>query len=182
MFLINSEISCENSVFENSGYTQSLDVRSYSKGSEHLEGWVYSKQHLVGVLNKMNPGLAEASGFPCTPSLPYVWGHMSILMDLAYNRSKLSVFPSFKSFGIDANNHMLSLDLLFCHWYCIIICFSKSLKEIVVPFFDILRKDKLKWKQKNGENCEKFFLALSLTLVKLKKLRRAEQSLKISLY
>lgn len=115
MFLINSEISCENSVFENSGYTQSLDVRSYSKGSEHLEGWVYSKQHLVGVLNKMNPGLAEASGFPCTPSLPYVRGHMSILMDLAYNRSKLSVFPSFKSFGIDANNHMLSLDLLFCH-------------------------------------------------------------------
>lgn len=182
MFLINSEIICENSVFENSGYTEFSDVRIYSKGSERLKGWVYSKQHFICVLNKMNPGLSEASGFPCTSSLPYVLGHMSILMDLAYKRSKLSVFSSFKNFGRDANNHMMSLKLLFCHWYCIIICFSKSLKEIVVPFFDILRKDKLKWEQKNGKNCEKFSLALSLTFVKLKKLKRAEQSLKISLY
>lgn len=111
-----------------------------------------------------------------------VQGHMSTLMGLPYNRSKLPVLSSFKSFAIGANNHMMSLDLLFCHWYCIIICFSKSLKEIVVPFFDILRKDKLKWEQKNGKNCEKFSLALSLTFVKLKKLKRAEQSLKISLY
>lgn len=182
MFLINSEIICENSVFENSEYTEFSDVRIYSKGSERLKGWVYSKQHFICVLNKMNPGLSEASGFPCTSSLPYVLGHMSILMDLAYNRSKLSVFSSFKNFGRDANNHMMSLKLLFCHWYYIIICFSKSLKEIVVPFFDILRKDKLKWEQKNGKNCEKFSLALSLTFVKLKKLKRAEQSLKISLY